>query len=518
MVSVMRVVWVVAVLAAGVVGVRGEVVPVPMVPWDKESESVKVTVEGKAVPVGVWSPAGVGYCHFDTDKPVTVTVAAGSRGDKELLMASTDRERFKAERVDPKTNVWRFTMKPDTKVYLKRQKTFICASLPEKDPPKPGDAGVLSLAERGVKPSATASATKGIQAALDEAAGLGKTVVYVPAGTYISGTLFMRDGVTLYLAPGAVLRGSEDEAEWKHTPGPQYLGYSAFIFFGERTAGVGEAGGSFKGVKGAAIRGRGTIDGWGHHFRRDTVDGKRGNGPGYYEGDKTKRARLIMGLKAEDCVVEGVTLRNPTFWTTHIAGSKGFDFTDVKVYASFRINNDGLNYDGCTDSTIDNCAMITGDDSHCLKNEYMDGLGGPNERIRVANSIMTGFPKGVKFGWAFHQARDVTYDNIHMVWANFGMDAGIKPIRAAGPKIAEIVNVTIKDSVIDHGVSMKVGDKVEGCRIENVRIENSVLGMLKLTQVKGLTLRGVTVGGKVVRTVEDLPADAVKGCEGVRVE
>jgi len=46
------------------------VVPMPLVPWDEESEAVRVTTDGVAVPVGEWIVAGkqpqVRYCHFDT--------------------------------------------------------------------------------------------------------------------------------------------------------------------------------------------------------------------------------------------------------------------------------------------------------------------------------------------------------------------------------------------------------------------------------------------------------------------
>lgn len=500
-----------------------DVTPMPLVPWDVESKEIKITVDEKPVPVGeTRNGPNVRYCHFDTDKPVTVVISReGKAGRSEPAFATNDRPKVAMQKIDGTPPSWRFTMRPNTKVYLKSWQTFICASAPEKNPLKPGDAGVMNIADSGVKPNLETSPTKALQQAIDAAAkDPRKKTVYVPPGVYISGTLYMRDGVTLYLAAGAVLRGSLDGAEWKHQKGDRYGGTSAFIFFGNDQ----EKSGEIVGIKNASLRGRGVIDGWGHHFRRDTVDGKRGNEPGFYEGDLTNKARLIMAMKAENCIVEGITLRNPVFWTAHALLSKKMDFTDVRIYANFRINNDGIDYDSSTDSTIDNCVMITGDDSHCLKNEYMNGLGGPNERIRMANTIVTGFPQGVKFGWAIHQIRDCTYENNWLVNSAFKA-AFAKGVYspAPGPKIVEMTGVTLRDMVIDEGFVLEIppegGKKnrnIDGFKLENFRIENSVMKYLGLKKVKGVVLKNVTVGGTPITTAAEA-APLLPECTEVQV-
>jgi len=493
-------------------------VAIPLAQGDREASVVKVTADGQPMPVGEWSPSGkepsIRYCHFDAARPVVVTVKQGRLGDKELAFATNDRSGVRPELIDPKGPTWRFTMAPNTKVYLKSTRTVISSSAPDTLEPRKNDPTAINLAERGVAPSETASATKAIQAAIDEAGkDARRKTVYVPAGIYVTGTLFMRDGVTLYLAPGAMLRASLDPAEWQFRKGKEYDGFSALIFFGNNV----ETNGKVVGVKGASIRGRGVIDGNGHHFRAEVVDGKRGNNPYFYEADKTNKSRLIMAMHAEDCRVEGVTLRNPVFWTVHVMASRKFDFFDVKVYANFRLNNDGINYDGCTDSTIDNCVLFTGDDSHCLKNEYMDGMGGPNERIRMANCITGGFPMGIKFGWAFHQSRNCVYENNWLVGGTFGIHMGRKPIRVAGPKIAEVVNLTLRDMVIEGDLSVAVvGKAIDGYKLEGVRIENvRVNGKVEIRNTTGLTIRNLTVAGRLARGLADLPL--IADCKNVSV-
>jgi polygalacturonase len=491
------------------------VFPMPLVPWDKPSEELTITAEGVPVQVGEWLPGGRGgaggiqYCHFDCAGPASVTVKIPGAPMKEPLeLASNVLPRIQAVL---EGDHWRFTMPPNSKVYVKRAKTFITSSVPEADPPKAGSAGVIAVNSAGIAGDGKEAVTKKIQALIDQATKRpGGGTIYFPPGLYISGTLFMRDNVTLYLAAGAILRGAEESAEWQHRKGPHYEGTSAFIFFGNDVET-----GSVVGIRNAAIRGRGVVDGWGHWFRRDTINGVKGNGPGYFEGDLTVRARLIMAMKAENCSIEGVTLRNPTFWTTHILGSKKFNFTDVRIYANHRINNDGINYDSCSDSTIDNCILLTGDDSQCLKNENINDIDAPNERIRMANSITAGWGKGVKFGWAFHQARDCTYENNWLINASFNLEMGVKPIRAPGPKIAEAVNITLKNMVIEGWLTVKVGNEIEGYKLENIQILDSQIRKgLSISKANGLVLRGVTVKGLPVTSEADV---ALVGCTGVKI-
>ena len=56
--------------------------------------------------------------------------------------------------------------------------------------------------------------TKAIQAAIDACAAQGGGTVVVPAGGYVTGSLFLRSQITLYLDAGATLLGSEDPADY----------------------------------------------------------------------------------------------------------------------------------------------------------------------------------------------------------------------------------------------------------------------------------------------------------------
>src|SRR5947208_700910 len=66
----------------------------------------------------------------------------------------------------------------------------------------------------GAPPDGSASSTKQIQAAIDACAGAGGGTVHIPAGNYVIGTLWMKSNVTLDLAAGATLLGSQDKSDF----------------------------------------------------------------------------------------------------------------------------------------------------------------------------------------------------------------------------------------------------------------------------------------------------------------
>src|SRR4051812_38688716 len=69
-------------------------------------------------------------------------------------------------------------------------------------------AVALQAAERGVVGDGTTLNTAAIQKLIDETSAQGGGTVTFPAGRYLTGTIQLKDGVTLHLDAGAVLLGS----------------------------------------------------------------------------------------------------------------------------------------------------------------------------------------------------------------------------------------------------------------------------------------------------------------------
>ena len=93
--------------------------------------------------------------------------------------------------------------------------------------------------------------TKEIQKVIDLAAEEGGGVLVVPPGTYLTGALYFKQGVNLYVSAGATLKGSDDISDYDlaetRIEGETCLYFTALI--------------NADGLNGFTMCGPGTIDG-----------------------------------------------------------------------------------------------------------------------------------------------------------------------------------------------------------------------------------------------------------------
>src|SRR4030042_826916 len=67
---------------------------------------------------------------------------------------------------------------------------------------------LYDIRDFGAKPDGQTLCTQAIQAAIDKCSAEGGGTVYLPRGTFLSGTIFMRNRVSLRLDSGCTLLGS----------------------------------------------------------------------------------------------------------------------------------------------------------------------------------------------------------------------------------------------------------------------------------------------------------------------
>lgn len=112
-----------------------------------------------------------------------------------------------------------------------------------------------NILEYGAVPGGSKINTKAVQAAVDACAENGGGRVLVPAGTFLTGTIFLKDNVELHLAAGAVLKGSPDLADYNADDCiPQNRVFAAEQVTGGHLIIAAE-------VRNVSITGPGTIDG-----------------------------------------------------------------------------------------------------------------------------------------------------------------------------------------------------------------------------------------------------------------
>jgi polygalacturonase len=260
----------------------------------------------------------------------------------------------------------------------------------------PAHARGRTIRVEGAKGDGRTLATHAIQAAIDRA-GPGDTVVLDP-GTYLTGALFVRSGVTLRIDRGVTLLGSQDDADYPVMPtriaGIETVWPAALV--------------NLYRVRGARLLGEGTIDGDGKRWwdayralRRD-YDPRGLRWAADYD---CRRPRLIQLFEAGDAEVGGgLQLRRSGFWTVHVCYSRNVRVADVTIRnneGGRGPSTDGIDIDSSSHVLVERADIACNDDALCLKaGRDFDGLrvARPCEHVTIRDCTIRDAAAGVTFG------------------------------------------------------------------------------------------------------------------------
>lgn len=187
-----------------------------------------------------------------------------------------------------------------------------------------------------------------IQRAIDDCAKQGGGTVTLPTGTYLTGTLLLKDNVTLHLDKGATLLGTADLARYENVD-PFKDGLGAEVGFAMLAA---------VDAKNVAVEGEGTIHGNGKAVA--AAKSFKGEGWGF-------RPFLVRFVRCDGVRLSGVTLRDAASWTTNFFHCKNVSAERVTIDSHVAPHNDGFDIDSCDNVTIRDCDIDSGDDALCLK-------------------------------------------------------------------------------------------------------------------------------------------------------
>lgn len=349
------------------VGDAVEIYPPP--PLGQPSRAFRVAVGGR--PAYVEHYGDVSYVRFAFRGSVDVDVT-GDVGQPRIVPAP----RVASQVVVGSTLRLRLT-EPESFVVSSagREKLFVLPD-PIEVAPAVGDPGVVSVADFPTP-----------QAAIDAmATRQNGGVVLFPPGLWVTGTLSVKTNVTLYLAAGALLRGSFDPGDYPVDPGRVETGTDATLppdprYFGRtmtftRLLLVDRA-------HHVSIRGRGTIDGSGSFLRK-----QHGAVP-----------NLVRVRESQHVTIEDVLLRNAAAWTVHVVGSDAVDLRRVKlVNDRTNLNTDGIDPDMSTNVTVDRAFVYTKDDAICLKATRNGDIVGDVANVTVKRSVVSSMDAALKLG------------------------------------------------------------------------------------------------------------------------
>ena len=266
--------------------------------------------------------------------------------------------------------------------------------------------------------------TPAIQSAIIACQEAGGGTVHVPAGNYVTGSLFMRSHVTLHLDAGATLLASEDPAHYPimdgRWEGADRKTYAPLI--------------SGSDLDNIAIVGRGKIDGRGSVWWKLHKDKKLGY----------PRPRLISFSNCTNVLIEGITATNSPAWTINPIHCENVMVDKVTILnPADSPNTDGINPDSCRYVRISNCYVSVGDDCITIKSGKEENGRvhlAPCENITITNCTMAHGHGGVVIGSEMSgDVRNVVISNCIFT----GTDRGIRfKSRRGRGGIVEDIRVT----------------------------------------------------------------------------
>lgn len=235
-----------------------------------------------------------------------------------------------------------------------------------------------------------------IQKLIDKAAAEGGGQVVVPAGNFMTGSIFLKSNVDLHLSLGARLLGSPNRRDYTSgrtstvsaRPG-EYNDYA-----NDRVAVVAAFG-----QTNISISGKGVIDGQGQELMLDIFKKLRS---GEIQQDtiwKVKRPAgraLILNINGcKKVSVTGITLKNSSEWVQDYRECDGVVIDRITVQSTTYWNNDGLDITDSKNVRITNCFINSADDGICLKS---DNPQLACENVYIDSCIIRTSASGLKLG------------------------------------------------------------------------------------------------------------------------
>jgi exo-poly-alpha-galacturonosidase len=225
------------------------------------------------------------------------------------------------------------------------------------------------ITDYGAVADGSTLSTRAIQSAIDSCVSQGGGTVVVPEGVFLSGALFLKQGVDLYIGKNGVLKGTVNPENYPQVftrwEGVECEWTSALINAFNMTS--------------VHLTGEGTIDGsgdqWMERYPRNSPELKVG------------RPRLIAIQNCTNVLVSGLSLKNQACWGLFILYSSHVVVENLIIRAEHNIiSSDGIDIDSGEDICVSECDIDVNDDCIAIKSgKDEDGrrVNRPAEDIRI---------------------------------------------------------------------------------------------------------------------------------------
>ena len=292
-----------------------------------------------------------------------------------------------------------------------------------------GQASLFNVRAHGATGDGQTLDMPAIQSAIDACAAQGGGTVFLPAGRYLTGSLFLRNNISLHLDSGAVILGSED-------PGDYPIVHSRWEGKHQDTHAPLITGQNLSNV---SVTGRGTIDGRGAIWWQAKKEGWVAH----------PRPRLISFSDCTNVLIEGITAINSPSWTINPVHCQNVTIHAVTIInPADSPNTDGINPDSCRLVRISDCYVSVGDDCITIKSgtehEHPDRYA-PCRDITITNCTLERGHGGVVIGSEMSGGvKNVVISNCVFI----GTDRGIR-IKSRRGRGGAIEDIRVSNLVMD---------------------------------------------------------------------
>lgn len=302
---------------------------------------------------------------------------------------------------------------------------------------------VYNIKDYGAVADGVTVCTKAIQKAI-ELCDRGGTV-FIPRGCFVSGAVFLKSDMTLFLEEGARLLGSGNTEDFPVMTYPfeglEQPCYASLVC----TDG--------KPCENIIIDGKGVIDACGRELFHKERKENRG-----------KRGRAVCIRNAKNLTIRNVTIRQSPAWCLHLVYCEDVLIQGIQVYTKYDekgnkygiFNGDGIDLDSCRRVKVTDSLIASQDDCIAVKSgrdEEGRRVGIPSEDITIENCV---FKSG--FGVAMGSEMSGGVRNIYVRNCRFEdvcSIASIKAVRGRGGYIKNVhyENCTLVNRNREYGIT-----------------------------------------------------------------
>jgi polygalacturonase len=294
-----------------------------------------------------------------------------------------------------------------------------------------------------------------INKAIEACAGAGGGTVFLPAGTYLSGSIRLKSNIHLLIDAGAVILGAPqnlnayDPEEPFTGPAYQDGGHTFFhnsLIWGENLTNV-------------SITGQGTINGGGLSIgdgSEDRASGFSNFGRGTMPAPSTTSVGARIGNKAialklcRNVLLRDITILHGGHFAIIVTGCDNMTIDNVTLDT----DRDGMDIDCCRNTMVSNCRVNSPrDDGICPKSSFALGRNVITENLTIVNCQVSGFTEGT------------------LVDGTMKGGGGTGRIKMGTEANGGFRNITIANCTFRacHGLAL---EEVDGGILENITINN----------------------------------------------